>query len=96
RRLVVVLAGELQLQLELLELALHAVGEGRRVLAAVLALGEQLVPGLQLLAVGEEAAQRLLPALELAAALQDRLALLGVLPEAGGLDRGVDLGELLV
>jgi hypothetical protein len=40
--------------------------------------------------------QRLLPTLELPAPLQDRLALLGVVPEAGRLDGGVDLGQLLV
>jgi hypothetical protein len=38
----------------------------------------------------------LLPALELPPPLQHRLALLGVVPEAGRLDRGVDLGELLL
>ena len=95
RRLVVVLAGQLELELELFELARHAVGETDDVVAAVLALGEQLVPGGELLAVAGQAPERLLPPLELAAPLQHRLALLGIVPEAGRLDRGVDLGELL-
>jgi hypothetical protein len=80
--LVVVLAGQLELQLELLELLLDAVGEVDDLGAAVLPLGQELVPGVELLLVGQQPPQRLLAPLELAAPLEDRLALLGVVPEA--------------
>jgi hypothetical protein len=90
-----VLAGQLELQVELLELLAHPLEEAGEVGAAVLALGEELVPHLELLLVVAQPLQRLLAALEGAALLQDGLALLGVVPEAGRLDGGVDLGELL-
>jgi hypothetical protein len=90
-----VLAGELQLQVELLELLAHAVEEAGEVGAAVFALGEELVPHLELLLVAAQPLQGLLAALEGASLLQDGLALFGVVPEAGRLDGGVDLGELL-
>jgi hypothetical protein len=87
-----VLARQLELQLQLLELALHPVGEALHVVAGVLALGEQLGPDLELLAVAVESVQGLQALLEATALLQDRLAALGVVPEARRLDVGVELG----
>jgi len=95
--LVVVRAGELELELELVELAGEALEEAVDLGIAVerrRVIREELAPGLQLLGVGAQALERLDPALQTAALAQDRRALLGVVPEAGVLELVVDLRQL--
>jgi hypothetical protein len=91
--LVVVGAGELELQLELVELPGEAVEEALQ-LGVALALGEERLPGLQLLGVGAQAAEGLDPPLQAAPLAEDRRALLRVVPEPGVLELVVDLLEL--
>jgi len=95
--LVVVRAGELELELELIELAGEALEEAVDLGIAVerrRVIREELAPGLQLLGVGAQALERLDPALQAAPLAQDRRALLGVVPEAGVLELVVDLRQL--
>jgi len=91
--LVVVRSGKLELELELAELATEALEEavGLRV---ALTLGEERLPGLELLGIGAQAVEPLDAALEAAALAQDRRALLRIVPEAGVLELVVDLRQL--
>jgi hypothetical protein len=93
--LVVVRAGELELQLQARQLLLQAGEEALDLVLSLggLALGDQLAPGGQLLGVGAQALERVEPPLEAAALLQDGSALRGIVPEARVLDLVVDLGE---
>jgi hypothetical protein len=93
--LVVVRTGELELELELVELA----GEPRQEaldlgVAGEPFIGEELAPGLELLGVGAQPLERRDPALEAPPLAQDRGALLRVVPEAGVLELVVDLRQL--
>jgi hypothetical protein len=91
--LVVVRARELELQLELLQVAGEALQEGVEIRVR-LALGEELAPGLQLVRVVAELVQGFEAPFERAALLQDGSALRRVVPEPGILDLMVELGQL--
>jgi hypothetical protein len=91
--LVVVRAGELELQLELLQVAGKAIQEGAEIRVG-LALGEELAPGFQLIRVGAELFYGFEAPFERAALLQDGSALGRVVPEPGILNLMVELGQL--
>jgi hypothetical protein len=90
--LVVVRAGELELQLQLVELGGQA-GEERLEVGVGLALGEELAPGGQLLGVGAQAFERLQAALQPPPLLENGRALRRVVPEFSVFELVVDLGE---
>ncbi len=92
----VVRPGELQLEIERLEVRLEAVEESDGV-AVDLAFGlaDQLVPGLELGLVARQLFQRVEAALDRPPLLQDGLAFIGVVPEIRSLHFAVELGELL-
>src|SRR5262249_17245233 len=91
--LLVVRAGELELELELLEVVAETLQEALE-LGVAFAFGEELAPGRELLGVGAQAPERLDAALHAAALAEDRRALLGVVPEAGVFELVVDLRQL--
>jgi hypothetical protein len=91
--LVVVRPGELELEIELLQVSGEAGQEPVEVRVGF-ALGEELAPGLQLLGVGAQLVQGFEALFQGAALLQDGSALGRVVPEPGVLDLMVELGQL--
>ena len=96
RAALVVGARELELELERGELRVEALGEGAHLgLDRGRVLVVELAPGGELVGVLAQAAQDLDLLLGGAAALQDRLVLLGPRPERRVLHRAVERGELV-
>ena len=93
--LVVLGAGEFELELEIGQLLLETRREGEH-LVVRLTFGDQLLPGLELGGVVVEALDLLEAAFELAALLQQRRALRRLVPESRHFHLPVDVAELFL
>ena len=93
--LVVVLAGELELELQAVEVARQTGEEGLDIGIGGVGpvLRQELAPGGELVGVGAQAFEGSQAALEPAALLEDGSALRGVVPELAVFELVVDLGQ---